>query len=123
MIINQNLNKWLASGERGISSEAIVSQLTGINILENVWLGMDYPRDPSDFGRCLKLFIAVPEFRLRLDEMKSRHSIWAKYVENWIEMERLYWKEFPTGKAPKLYDWMQNIQNGFREHSIIPPKT
>ena len=108
--MNENLNKWLASGDRGISSEAITSQLTGINILGGGW-PTDYPRDPPDFGRCLRLLIAVPEFKLRLDEMKSRHPIWAKYIKNWADMERFYWEEFPTGKAPKLYDWMQKIQD------------
>ena len=105
---NDNLNSWLATGERGISSEAIASKLSGINIVNPIW-ATTYPCDPSDFGRCLKLLDAVPEFKPRLPEMMSVHPVWAKLLENWDELERLYKEEYKTGKCPKLYARMQEI--------------
>ena len=109
-LIPENLNNWLANGNRGISSEAITSHLTGINF-RGPW-GLGHPYDPSDFGRCMELLEAVPEFRPRLKEMAEVSPVWAELVENWDELEKLYKEEFPTGKAPKLYDRMQEIING-----------
>ena len=109
-MINKNLNNWLATGDRGISSEAIASQLTSINIVESCWFST-HPRDPSDFGRCMRLLDAVPEFRPRLKEMAEVSPVWAALVKQWDELESLYKEEFPTGKAPKLYDRMQKIES------------
>lgn len=107
-MIPENLNNWLASGNRGISSEAIASYLTGINFVSGHWFS-NHPHDPSDFKRCMDLLEAVPEFRPRLKEMAEVSPIWAELVENWDELEKLYKEEAPTGKAPKLYDRMQEI--------------
>lgn len=106
--ISKGLNTWLKNGDRGISSEAIASQLTGINFVHDRWMG-DYPRDPSDFRRCLELLEAVPEFKFRLDEMKSKGTVWAALVDNWEELKRLYYEEAHTGKCSKLYDRMQEL--------------
>ena len=46
MEITENINNWLKNGERGISSEAIVSHLTGINIVKRLG-STDYPKDPG----------------------------------------------------------------------------
>ena len=110
-VISDNLNNWLANGDRGISSEAIASHLTGINFVSGHWFST-HPVDPSDFGRCMELLDAVPEFRPRLKEMAEVSPIWAGLVECWDELERLYREEVSTGKAPKLYDRMQEIIDG-----------
>lgn len=71
-----------------------------------------YPYDPSDFWRCLKLLDAVPALRLHIGAMSSFGPVWAAYVENWPEMERLYSEEHQTGAAPKLYALMKRLQKG-----------
>lgn len=80
-----NFNGWLAHGERGISSEAIVSQLTGVPISQ--WrTSSDYPHDPADFRRCQLLLNAVPMARLMFPQMRSRSPQWARLVDAWDEI-------------------------------------
>ena len=107
MGINENVNAWLQDGERGISSEAIVSKLAGINI-SGKW-GLLAPCDPSDFKRCMDLLKAVPEFRPRLQEMSEVSEYWKLLVKNWDELDRLYLEECETGSCPKLYDRMKEL--------------
>lgn len=109
MEINNNVNAWLQEGDRGISSEAIVSKLTGINI-SGKW-GLGAPCDPSDFKRCVDLLEAVPEFKPRLSEMKDVSTYWKLLVENWAELEQLYYEEYETGSAPKLYAKMKDLSD------------
>ena len=84
MNITPNINKWLATGRRGISSEAIVSHLTGINIVGD-W-GMRPPSDTSDLERCFKLIEAAPEIRTELSRMGEVCPVWKSLVENWDEL-------------------------------------
>ena len=108
MNTNEKLNNWLLTGERGISSEAIASKMTGVNFTGQ-W-GMGHPLDPSDFRRCLLLLKAVPEFKERLNEMEEVSPVWKDMVENWDELEKLYYEEVHTGKCPKLYDRMKELR-------------
>ena len=108
-MIPKNLNRWLKEGDRGISSEAIATKLTDINV--GRW-GLRHPLDPSDFGRCVALLEAVPEFKARLDEMKSVSLVWTALVENWAELEAIFQEEVSSGRAPKLYDRMQELIEG-----------
>jgi hypothetical protein len=68
-----------------------------------------HPHDPADFGRCLGLLIAVPEFRPRLAEMSNCSSQWSAIVAAWNELETLYNEEFPTGRAPRCYAKMKEL--------------
>lgn len=99
--------QWLLSRDTGVSSKAIVAQLSNI-VLESPF-SMDHPHDPADLGRCIRLLEAIPEFRERLDEMKQVSLIWAALVDHWDELETLYKEELPTGRAPKCYARMQQI--------------
>jgi len=105
----KGLSEWLLHGERGISSEAIVSQITGFNICHSRCRGIDHPRDPADFRRCRELLETVPYCRRHLDRMKTRSPIWARLVECWDELERLYVEECLTGTCHKLYEKMQAL--------------
>ena len=71
-----------------------------------------YPRDPSDFSRCLKLLDAVPVLRSHIGAMADCGPIWAAYLEHWPEMEKLYSEEQRTGAAPQLYELMTQLQRG-----------
>jgi hypothetical protein len=109
LIVSKNLNNWLAEGKTGTSSLTIASHLTGINFIEpdRRWP----PSDPSDIGRCLHLLEMVPEFKDRFPEMKEVSAIWSALVDNWQELEQLYWQEYPSGKAPQLYNRIKEIEN------------
>jgi len=109
--MNFNFTKWLANGERGISSNAIATKLSGIDCRSSGY-GTDFfipPSDPADFKRCMQLLNQVPEFRERLSEMKEVSEVWGKLVDNWDEFEKLYYEECDTGRCPKLFDKMKEI--------------
>lgn len=107
----EHFTGWLASGERGISSEAIVSQLTGQPVGRR-WFGGDHPYDPDDFRRCEILLRTYPLARLVFSAlMPSRSPVWAALVARWDEIVALIEEEAPgvfTGRregqsAPRAY--------------------
>lgn len=108
---------WLASGERGISSEAIVSQLTRQQVGSS-YRGDDHPYDPSDFRRCELLLRQCPLARLVFPaEMPKRSRPWAALVAVWDELVTLIESEvpdafssrYPTGGAPLAYARMKAV--------------
>lgn len=122
MTLNLSIFKnWIAYGQRGLSSEAIVITLTG----ESWWAGqpsrrrLDHPYDPGDFRRCVKLLEAVPVARLELWRMRAVSPEWAALVDNWEQLEALALEEVPDfmgaarangGKAPRLFSMMRQIR-------------
>jgi hypothetical protein len=106
--------QWLATGERGISSEAILSTLTGLPMKSAHGFG-NHPHDPDDFKRCEMLLRAVPEFRERLGEMAAVSPVWAGLVARWDEIAALAELEIPglfegrQGSAPLTYMLMRKI--------------
>jgi hypothetical protein len=107
--------EWLASGERGISSNTIASVLSGLDCMQG-W-GYSHPRDPADFKRCLFLLYAVPGFSENLSKMGDVSPEWAALVEHWQEFEKLLHSELAedTGRAPKTYARMQEILEDVRQ--------
>lgn len=116
--MNQNLLQWLANGDRGLSSNAMVHHLTGIKT-EKDFHRKDYPRDPSDLGRCRKLLEQVPELRDDLPRMATCSEQWARIVKHWDELcalmdeEAPRWRDF-QGNAPKTYALMQLLTRATR---------
>lgn len=88
--IPQSVISWLAAGERGISSEAIVSHIWKLPVSR--W-GKSAPVDPDDLKRCLKLLEASPETKTRFSEMASASPEWKALVTRWGELERLFLEE------------------------------
>lgn len=112
MEISENLLKWIATGERGASSEAIVAKLTGVKLDQGRLME---PYDTSDFRRCLLLFEAVPELKLRMVEMRGVSEYWRLLVDNWEELEKMYHEEKHNGTAPKLYAKMVKLREDANE--------
>jgi len=90
------------NGERGASSEVMVSTFECIQI-SSMWWSV-HPHDPSDFNRCVKLLNAVPEYRSRMDEMRAVSPQWDSLVDHWDELEGML-KE----SAPEIYDRMKEL--------------
>ena len=107
------LNEWLMFGERGVSSEAMVSWL----VYGRTPTGsFNDPADPDDFRRCENLLSSVPTLRDELPRMGELSTRWAGLVERWGKIRDLMEQE--TGphiwhrprwgdKAPKAYALMQ----------------
>jgi hypothetical protein len=111
------LVRWLANGERGGSSNAIVTYLAGIPA--SVWWSeRAHPRDPDDLVRCLKLLWSVPELAPRLPEMASASRQWAALIAIWPELCRTLDEEVPDWQtsqrwsAPRTYALMRDALRG-----------
>ena len=110
MKIIENINRWLAEGERGSSSETIVGHLTGIHIAKHPC----HPCDPSDFYRCYKLVEACPEIKAELQYVKNISPAWQKIIENWDTLVSMLLdaeeQEKKTGNNDgKLYAFMKSL--------------
>lgn len=113
-IIPQGAEEWLRTGERGLSSDAIFTHLTGLG-LGSGW-GAVYPLDSWDLRRCRLLLERVPAFRLRLGEMAGACPVWARLVTRWGELCALMDEEAPDWRdgqwAPRTYDLMRKLIDG-----------
>ncbi len=76
------LMRWLASDDVGLSSRYMASVLDGGFVAEYA-----HPHDADDFGRCVRLLVAVPELRGRLDEMWSKSDEWSRLIACWADAE------------------------------------
>jgi hypothetical protein len=105
--MNKEAFSWIAGDDTGTSSKTIWAVMMGVADPEcNRY---DVPYDPADFGRCVRLLNRVPEWRGRLGEVAAIFPRWQPLVDAWEELETLYEEEFPTGKAPRLYERIQGM--------------
>lgn len=110
------LGKWINGYDTGLSSKAIFLYMTlGIK-------GGATPSDPSDFGRCLRLLEAFPEWKARLPEMASVSEEWAALVLHWAELEDCFLREaggalpgpYARWSAPETYKKMRAARGEVR---------
>jgi len=100
--------EWWKGPDTGASSKALCRLLAG-------WADFTEPRcnpaprDPDDFGRCHRLLRAIPGWRERVGEA-ARMAKWIKIAPAWNELEALYLEELPTGRAPRLFARLQELQ-------------
>lgn len=102
----QKANEWLATGERGTSSETIFEVITGKKITK---YGKSHPYDPDDFRRCYLLLKAVPEWKNKLHLLKSESKTWANLVDNWDKLTEMLEEQLKTKKANGMYEFMENL--------------
>ena len=116
--IPSSVVNWLAGGERGISSETIVSHIW--KLPKSRW-GYSHPHDPDDLKRCLLLLDASPETRARFDEMRDVSPEWAALVDRWSGIKALFMAEtcgitWPNRKnAVNTYEAMKHCFAGIKE--------
>lgn len=108
---------WLASGERGNSSETIFTHLTGVNA--NRGSRNSHPYDPADVRRCRLLLEQCPEIAERFPEMATVSKAWASLVRDWdaicltMDAEVPNWRDRNgRGSAPKTYDLIKSAIGG-----------
>lgn len=107
--VSKDATKWLASGERGMSSEAMFTHLTGVKCGDD-WGFDSIPYDPSDFRRCQLLLEQVPELHPIFPRMAEVSPKWAALVQAWpnivkaMDEEVPEWREGRSGKScPTAY--------------------
>ena len=105
-IDTQKVATWLAGDDTGMSSKFLAKLALGVPLPE-----INYPYDPSDFGRCYRfLQVLEPSDQDKVLDLASHRSAeWERLIECWDELVELYLEEWPTGRAPKLYARMQEL--------------
>lgn len=107
-----SVEEWVNGHDTGISSKAIYRHMMGIAPDPRERFG-DYPRDPSDFGRCYRLLALAPSWRARIGEMASHGKEWAALAGTWDELTAM-WEEVVASKAKfagAMYDRMQALHS------------
>lgn len=111
--LSEALINWLATGQRGTSSNTIVSHLTSYNA-NSKGFGHDHPHDPADLIRCRRLLEACPELAARFHLMRNVSPVWSALVDNWedlctcLDTELPHWRT-GGGSAPATYKAMKSI--------------
>lgn len=102
--------RWLASGERGVSSNTMFAHITGVDAVGD-W-GGGHPHDPADFRRCRLLLEQVPSLQPHLGKMRKVSPAWTGLVDAWdticatMDAECPEWR-INKGMAPKTYELIQ----------------
>lgn len=102
---------WLAGGDSGMSSEAIVHHMLGMEC------DGSYPHDPADLGRCLRMLELFPEWKPRIAEMAVYSKAWKTLANRWDALSALMSEEvgidWKKGRsAPRTCDAMQSAISG-----------
>ncbi len=100
------LTAWLVRDDTGASSKYMASILSG-----QFSVSHNYPWDPSDLGRCIRLLEAVPELESELHKMKACSPQWSAVVDNWDKWKDLY----EAGEGKKLYQEMKLTYESLRD--------
>ena len=102
--------RWLRSGDRGASSEALCGLFFGAGPG-----GREHPRDPADFIRCIE-FLEATGTAQRLPEAAKLSPEWERIVQAWPEIAQTLSEELgnPGGKAPKTLRLLQQAACGPR---------
>jgi hypothetical protein len=100
---------WIVGNETGISSKNIWKHMIGAGKP----CGFS-PADPSDFGRCARLLVIMPEWRDRIAEMAKYGERWAAITKQWQTVHDCMAEEvgidWSRGRsASRTYDLMQSI--------------
>lgn len=116
--LSDNAVLWLATGQRGLSSETLFSLATGVDCTDD-W-GYNHPHDPADLGRCRKLLEFCPELADHLPRVAAAGPEWAALIPRWDELCALMDEESPEwregrGAAPKTYALMKEIIDGAQQ--------
>lgn len=97
--------EWLASGERGLSSEAICKTFFGVP--KNA--GTYHPNDPADLLRCVN-FLDKTNTHERIQEMGNVSPEWKSLVAEWGPLvDSLLREEKSSRQAPETYKLMKKI--------------
>lgn len=79
--------QWIGSHDTGLSSKTIWNALMGTEKF-----AIDVPWDAGDFGRCYRLLGSIPEWKTRLNELKTLSSSWELLIIHWDQLTELYEK-------------------------------
>lgn len=97
----KKIGEWLMSDDTGLSSKYLAGILLAAD--SEVVDRINYPHDPSDFGRCLRL-VRLLDCRDEIEVMSYVSFEWDAVVRNWDRWAELYDQaERTDGKSTELY--------------------
>ena len=101
--MDKRIAEWLASGDTGSSSKAIMLWLSS-GTTDKKW-GPDTPRDAGDLARCLRLLEIIPEWHDRMPEMASAGGLWPTFMTYWNEIVATFLEECGGTIPSKFGEW------------------
>lgn len=112
-----NLLTWYATGEKGISSEAMAAVAAGQKPKREF---SNYPHDPADLNRCIKLVDTAPEVKEVFADIAALSPQWEAIIANWDDLRKSFIDEVgydweKAKKAPLTYNKMQFLLNAARQ--------
>jgi hypothetical protein len=107
-----HLIEWLFGDDTGISSKSMAAVALGVTKTGRREFGA--PHDPSDFGRCYRLVLAVPEIIDAFPAISKRVPVFTGILENWDELCALYERDLPTGRSNDLYNRIKELRGETR---------
>lgn len=104
--LSEAATRWLASGERGISSNTMFKHLTGVDALSGD--RGSHPWDTDDFRRCRLLLEQVPELVQKMHLMRNVSKQWEDLLYLWADVCTAMDEESPNwrdrqGSSPTAY--------------------
>jgi hypothetical protein len=114
--LSDNAIRWLATGERGLSSDTLFTFTTGVGAEDEDRGYHGYPHDPDDLRRCRLLLDACPDLVSCLPRVAAAGPEWSALVARWDEVCSTMDAEAPEwrtrrGTASKTYYLMKEIIN------------
>ena len=106
----KQIGDWFLNGETGLSSECMAAVSLGAKPRR----GYNWPLDPADLNRCLKLVKAAPGVRQHFPNIAALGREWGAVIEHWDELETMFVKEVgwdwsKKKSAKKTYDRMKEL--------------
>lgn len=111
--LSKDAIQWMATGERGLSSETLFSYLTGHDIQSKSYRNF-FPGDPDDLRRCMLLLEQCPGLKPNLPRIVQAGPVWAALFARWDELTATFEAECPSWRgrnwsAPKTFALMKEI--------------
>lgn len=102
---------FLLGPDAGLSATAILCAALGVK--DNA--RRDYPYDPRDLGRCLRLLEKHPWAWAGVEALARKCPVWKRYKDNWSKLRETFiceaglrWEK--ADSAPKTYKLMAKIR-------------
>jgi len=87
-----NIAAWMVNGETGASSKCMAGVAMGGTGMDKYGF-INYPHDPDDLNRCIKLVKAAPEVRDAFPKIAALNAKWAVIIEHWDELVAMFHDE------------------------------
>lgn len=109
---NMGVYAWMQTDDVGQSSKFMAKIMSGGKYFPNA--RYYHPRDPSDFGRCIKLLEAEPSLKDNIDLMRKHSEVWDALISNWSDLLESLETECPEwrkgkGSSPITYKKMKEL--------------